>query len=517
MTKRLHIYAGFADFLLIIASFLVVDFMKTGEFAGYLERYYGVFTGFAVLWIALSSLGHKYRMPKRNLTNHLGSVIRVNFVIFAFCVILIYLFGMYHLSRAVVFGSVLSLTVLELAAVFLFYTNMKIKKELDLPGRLTRKARVINEGKKDGGEEKIPSFPALENPEDSITRPLKEKHFRNFPELYDFIETNVDLKAIHRQKSSVLNTSTLFNIENVEEESQRLFVNLHKINDIRRINRFFIQANQNLETGGYFVCCVETLSTRYNRLKNKYPPFFYHVFFAFNFIFTRVFPKLPVFKEIYFFLTRGQSRAVSKAEVLGRLCYCGFQIADCRSINGLLYVAARKISPPVEDESPTYGPLVKLPRIGRDGKIIYIYKFRTMHPYSEYLQDYIYRTCSLDDSGKFKGDFRVTGWGKVFRKLWIDEFPQFLNIFRGELSLVGVRALSEHYFSLYPPDMRELRVKHNPGLVPPYYADMPETFEEIVESERNYLRQKGERPFLTDARYFINAWKNILFKGARSK
>lgn len=49
------------------------------------------------------------------------------------------------------------------------------------------------------------------------------------------------------------------------------------------------------------------------------------------------------------------------------------------------------------------------------------------------------------------------------------------------IDLVGVRALSEHYFNLYPPDLQELRCKFKPGLVPPFYADMPVTFEEIVE------------------------------------
>jgi lipopolysaccharide/colanic/teichoic acid biosynthesis glycosyltransferase len=61
------------------------------------------------------------------------------------------------------------------------------------------------------------------------------------------------------------------------------------------------------------------------------------------------------------------------------------------------------------------------------------------------------------EGGKFKDDFRITTWGRVLRKLWIDELPQFINFFKGELSLVGVRALSDHYFQLYPKDVQELR------------------------------------------------------------
>ena len=81
-----------------------------------------------------------------------------------------------------------------------------------------------------------------------------------------------------------------------------------------------------------------------------------------------------------------------------------------------------------------------------------------MHPYSEYLQEYIYENYKIQASGKFNNDIRVTTWGKIFRRLWIDELPQIANYFRGDLSLVGVRALSQHYFDLYPKDLQDLRI-----------------------------------------------------------
>jgi len=84
------------------------------------------------------------------------------------------------------------------------------------------------------------------------------------------------------------------------------------------------------------------------------------------------------------------------------------------------------------------------------------------------------------------------------------------------LNLVGVRALSEHYFSLYPQDLQVKRINFKPGLIPPYYADLPESFDEIVNSEREYLTQKEIAPILTDLNYFIKAISNILL-GARSK
>jgi len=56
-----------------------------------------------------------------------------------------------------------------------------------------------------------------------------------------------------------------------------------------------------------------------------------------------------------------------------------------------------------------------------------------------------------------------------------------------------------------------------PGLIPPFYKDLPKTLEEIIESERNYLNLYAKNPLRTDIKYFFAAMYNILFKRARSK
>ena len=62
-----------------------------------------------------------------------------------------------------------------------------------------------------------------------------------------------------------------------------------------------------------------------------------------------------------------------------------------------------------------------------------------------------------------------------------------------------------------------MRIQFKPGLVPPYYVDLPKSFEEILDSERRYLEKKQKSMFITDFKYFSKAIVNILFKGARSK
>ena len=61
-----------------------------------------------------------------------------------------------------------------------------------------------------------------------------------------------------------------------------------------------------------------------------------------------------------------------------------------------------------------------------------------------------------------------------------------------------------------------MRIKIKPGLIPPYYSDMPKNFNEILESEKKYIENKLKNPFKTDMQYFFKAMINIVFKGARS-
>ena len=92
-----------------------------------------------------------------------------------------------------------------------------------------------------------------------------------------------------------------------------------------------------------------------------------------------------------------------------------------------------------------------------------------------------------------------------------------VNWIKGDLKLVGVRPISEHYFNLYDQEVREKRIKYKPGLVPPFYADLPKTLKEIQESEMRYLEAYEEKPFRTDWKYFRKAIYNIVIKRARSQ
>ena len=140
-----------------------------------------------------------------------------------------------------------------------------------------------------------------------------------------------------------------------------------------------------------------------------------------------------------------------------------------------------------------------------------------MHPYAEFLQAYMFEKNSLQEGGKIANDIRVTTIGKFMRGCWLDEIPMFINVFRGDMKLVGVRPLSNHYFNLYTKELQEKRTKFRPGLLPPFYADMPKTLDEIQASEMRYLELCEKRGCLiTDTMYAWKIFDNIVFKKARS-
>ena len=350
-----------------------------------------------------------------------------------------------------------------------------------------------------------------------LIRSLYTIQLENKNEVIQFLSSTFEKENIKKDRVTIFDTISTTNIEMLYNNSQDLLVNLHNINNLRRINHYFINSYNKLSTGGLLVGSFIPLENFDSHLRGQMPHFLYAIMLPFHFIFHRVFPKLAITKQIYFILTDGKNRTLSKAEIFGRLSFCGFKMEKYETIGNQIYFTCKKSKTISEEQSPSYGPIVKLKRIGHHGRIINIYKFRTMYPFSEFIQKDVFEDNNLDASGKFLNDFRITSWGRILRKYFIDEIPQLYNWLRSDINLVGVRAISKHYYSLYPKDLKELRINFKPGLIPPYYADMPTTFDEIVESEVRYLQKKKEKPIVTNMIYFVKALINIIFSGARSK
>lgn len=340
----------------------------------------------------------------------------------------------------------------------------------------------------------------------------REIHTQIPEEVAGYLSEFADISATGSTVISTAETSEILLSPDVDT-----CINLERINNIRYINKFFEHINQQLKNDSIFIGCVETLSARKARKKIGRVPVLGNIHFLIEFIFLRASPKIFLLKKVYFSITKGKKRLLSKAETLGRLVSCGFDIVDYHSINGILYFVVKKVREPQYDMNPSYGLLYKMPRIGKGGKIIGVYKFRTMHPYAEYLQDYVVRKNGYNESGKPAADFRLTPWGKFLRKYWLDELPQVLNLLKGELKLVGVRPVSTSYFKDIPEELQELRLNQRPGCIPPYVAlNVSGDVSSVQQAEMHYLHEKSHHPYKTDTVYLVRAIFNILIKRKRS-
>ena len=317
-------------------------------------------------------------------------------------------------------------------------------------------------------------------------------------------------------KTCIFSAGNRHSLIRLRNASSGLLVNVFKSNYLRYINKFLEIANIKIRKNGKLIICVETLDQRISRQKRRLPPGLRHIYRFFDYMIHRVWPRMPFIRKTYFWVWRRNNKRISYAEMLGRLYSCGFVYVEELKSQNLTWFVMEKKGRPLLSYDVTYSPVIKLHRIGRGGKMIVVYKMRTMHPYSEFLQEFVYTNNDLTTGGKFRDDFRVTQVGKCMRKLWIDELPMIFNLLRGDLKLVGVRPLSRHYFSLYPDYAQEKRSKVKPGLIPPFYADLPATLDEIIDSEMRYIDSYLRRPLITDLKYFFKALNNIVFKKARS-
>lgn len=135
-------------------------------------------------------------------------------------------------------------------------------------------------------------------------------------------------------------------------------------------------------------------------------------------------------------------------------------------------------------------PFLYKKRVGKDGKVFDLYKFRTM-------------TNQRDEDGKLlPDDQRLTSFGEKLRSTSLDELPELFNVLKGDMALIGPRPLLVKYLPLYN-DEQARRHEVRPGLTG--YAQV---------NGRNTIT--WEDRFKLDVEYvdnvtFLNDWK-IIFK-----
>lgn len=153
-------------------------------------------------------------------------------------------------------------------------------------------------------------------------------------------------------------------------------------------------------------------------------------------------------------------------------------------------------------------------RIGKNGRIIGIYKFRSMVPNAdeilkEMLKDPKYKN-EWDKNQKFENDPRITKVGNVLRKTSLDELPQFINVLINDMSLIGPRPLVKGELDAHKGN-HELYESVKPGITGWWACNgrSATTYRKRLELEYYYIKN---RSLLLDVKCIFKTIGTILFK-----
>ena len=178
----------------------------------------------------------------------------------------------------------------------------------------------------------------------------------------------------------------------------------------------------------------------------------------------------------------------------------------------LLAPLALLISLAIVLDSPGDGAIFRQRRVGRDGKLFWLYKFRTMCPDAEEQLNELLSQNQMDGPVfKIKGDPRITRVGRFLRKTSLDELPQLLNVLQGDMSIVGPRPALPREVELYS-DYQRQRLYVTPGLscywqIAPHRNEM--SFDEWVALDMKYIQ---ERSFWVDWKIIFLTVRAMLIK-----
>lgn len=172
------------------------------------------------------------------------------------------------------------------------------------------------------------------------------------------------------------------------------------------------------------------------------------------------------------------------------------------SIVGLILFSPFFLVLPVLIKATSSGPVFfRQERIGRNGRKFKFLKFRSMYLdnddiiHREYVQKLIKGGIRGDGNGeavyKIQGDPRVTPLGRFIRKYSLDELPQFINVLKGDMSLVGPRPPIAYEVEHYCGWQRNRLVGKRPGITGLWQVKgrSSTTFDEMVRLDLGYLRK----------------------------
>ena len=198
-------------------------------------------------------------------------------------------------------------------------------------------------------------------------------------------------------------------------------------------------------------------------------------------------PCQAVSKAGEYFVATYANTTVSNGNLIVKRCFDIFAGAIGSLITLVLMIF---IAPAIKIESK--GPvLFKQVRMGRNGRRFVIYKFRSMSNDAEKRKKELMDQNEMGDKMfKMEDDPRITKVGKFLRKTSLDEFPQFFNIFLGDMSLVGTRPPTVDEFEKYNLNQKS-RLSFRPGLTGLWQVsgrNAVKDFDDVVALDMEYIK-----------------------------
>ena len=174
-----------------------------------------------------------------------------------------------------------------------------------------------------------------------------------------------------------------------------------------------------------------------------------------------------------------------------------------------IYIAKKILK---EDDGPIFYDQL---RIGKGGKHFKLYKYRSMvigadKILEEYLAENEEARIEFEQNQKLKNDPRITKLGSFIRKTSLDEFPQFINILKGDMSLVGPRPIVDREVELFGDKMKTVH-SVRPGLTGYWAANgrSDTTYEQRVKMEAYYAENFS---LLLDIKIIFKTIKSVIKK-----
>lgn len=149
----------------------------------------------------------------------------------------------------------------------------------------------------------------------------------------------------------------------------------------------------------------------------------------------------------------------------------------------------------IHKEDPNGSVIFKQKRVGRNGQLFTMYKFRSMcENAEEQLDDLLDKNDIKGAMFKMHEDPRVTEFGKFIRRTSLDELPQLVNVIKGDMSLIGPRPPLQREVAEYTQyDMQRLLVKPGCSGLWQVSGRNDVHFEEMVEFDIDYIQKRGIR------------------------